>query len=350
MLKISDFSYHLPQELIAQSPLSPRDSAKLLIVNRNSGQFHHHHFSDLLNILDDSWVLVINNTKVFPSRLHATKSTGGKVEVLLLDKTSANTYTALTKPGLKPGTTVFFSPQISANCSNVIGMQRILEFNLSGSHLTESLSNLGEMPVPPYITEKLYDPSEYQTVYAKPVGSAAAPTAGLHFTPNLLQDLETKGINTVEITLHVGLGTFQPVKTENITNHHMHEEPYTITASSADILNRAKAAGKRILAVGTTTVRALESNTNEKGHLQSSAGKTGIFIYPPYRFRFVDGLITNFHLPHSTLLMMVSAFCSSPNSLEQFSTFHESLLGNAYQEAINNKYRFYSFGDAMLII
>ena len=349
MLKTSDFNYHLPEKFIAQTPAIPRDSAKLMLVNRQTGQISHHHVRDLPQLLPKTYTLVVNNTKVFPARLKGHKPTGGQVEVLLLEKKSSNTYLAITKPGLKPQQQVIFSPKLKATCLTVNGYQRTLQFSLSANQLNLALHQLGETPTPPYIKQMVSDPQLYQTVYAKYGFSAAAPTAGLHFTKPLFNQLKhSHGIH--ELTLNIGLGTFLPVKTEDFTQHQMHSEHYTITAKLAQSLNQLKQAGKKILAIGTTTTRALESAVNKNGELTAQSAYTDIFIYPPYQFKFVDALLTNFHLPKSTLLMMVAAFTSWPNTSNQFKSYHQSLIGQAYEEAKKHNYRFFSFGDAMLIL
>ncbi len=348
-LTISQFNYHLPTEFIAQTPTQPRDHAKLMLINRQTGQISHHHIYDLPYLLPPQYTLVVNNTKVFPARLKGRKPTGGQVEVLLLEKLSHNTYSAITKPGLKLNQIVIFSPHLQATCIQVNNRLRKIQFSLSNNQLNQTLYQLGQTPTPPYIKKMVSDPSLYQTVYAKYGFSAAAPTAGLHFTPPLFQKLKTShGVH--ELTLNIGLGTFLPVKTKNVTQHHMHREHYTITANLAQQLNLLKQQGKRILAIGTTTTRALESAVNKKSELQAKSEYTDIFIYPPYRFKFVDALLTNFHLPKSTLLMMVAAFTSYPNTSKPFKTYHQSLIGQAYEEAKKHHYRFFSFGDAMLIL
>ncbi len=348
-MKLSQFDYHLPSQFIAQKPIQPRDHAKLMLINRQTGQISHHHVYDLPKLLPHQYTLVVNNTKVFPARLKGHKSTGGKIEILLLEKISADTYSAITKPGLKLNQQVIFTPQLQANCIQVDKRLRYIKFSLANNQLNQILYQLGETPTPPYIKEMISDPELYQTVYAKAGFSAAAPTAGLHFTPSLFNQLKiSHGIH--ELTLNIGLGTFLPVKTENITQHHMHREYYTITANLAQQLNRLKQTGKKILAIGTTTTRALESAVDKNGNLQAKSEYTDIFIYPPYRFHFVDALLTNFHLPKSTLLMMIAAFTSQPNTSQPFKSYHQSLIGKAYEEAKKHHYRFFSFGDAMLIL
>ncbi len=349
MLKTSAFDYQLPQNFIAQTPAQPRDHAKLMLVNRQTGQISHHHVYDLPRLISSQYTLVVNNTKVFPARLFGKKTSGGKVEILLLEKKSATTYLAITKPGLKPQQIVLLQSGTTLTCTHQNGRLRTLRFSLSGNKLNLLLHQIGKTPTPPYIKKMISDPNLYQTIYAKYGFSAAAPTAGLHFTPSLFQKLKTShGVH--ELTLNIGLGTFLPVKTEDITQHQMHRENYTITAHLAQQLNYLKTKGRKILAIGTTTTRALESNVNEKSELQAKSEYTDIFIYPPYRFRFVDALLTNFHLPKSTLLMMVAAFTSYPNTSKPFKTYHQSLIGQAYEEAKKHHYRFFSFGDAMLIL
>ena len=348
-MKTSDFNYSLPQKFIAQSPAIPRDSAKLMLINRQTGQISHHYVYDLPQLLPKTYTLVVNNTKVFPARLKGHKTTGGKVEVLLLAKKTSNTYLAITKPGIKPNQTIIFTPKLQATCLTIQDYQRTLQFSLSANQLNLALHQIGETPTPPYIKQMLNNPQLYQTVYAKKGFSAAAPTAGLHFTKPLFNQLkQSHGIH--ELTLNIGLGTFLPVKTEDFTKHQMHSEHYTITTKLAQSLNQLKQAGKKILAIGTTTTRALESSVNENGKLIAQSTNTDIFIYPPYQFKFVDALLTNFHLPKSTLLMMISAFTSWPNTSKPFKTYHQSLIGKAYEEAKKHHYRFFSFGDAMLIL
>lgn len=344
-MQTKDFSYHLPPSLIAQSPARPRDHAKLLYLNRTTGEISHHHFYDLPTLLPSSYTLVANNTKVFPARLHGHKSTGGKVEVLLLKRLEQRQYETIVSPGLKAGTQLEFDAGLTATVIEVNDRLRILEFSLPEPELTETISQIGELPTPPYIKQMLEDVSDYQTIYAKLGFSAAAPTAGLHFTPELLKRV-TQKYGWHELTLDVGLGTFLPVKVTDVTNHHMHRETYRLNSPTADALHTIDHHSRKLCVVGTTTLRALESNPN----LDPGEFETNIFIYPPYRFRHTDALITNFHLPESTLLMLVSAFCSAPNSPDPFTTFNTSLLGRAYAEAIRAEYRFFSFGDAMLIV
>lgn len=356
MLHLSDFDYNLPLEKIAQSPADPRDSSKLLVLDRQTGKISDKVFRDLEQILEPGDVLVLNNTKVFPARIFG--SMGNKTIELLLEKEvkiepDAITFSALTKPGLKMGNIVTFGDTaLKAECVGTHGYTRELKFNVGREQLFEFLSSHAHTPIPPYINENKLGEKElrekYQTVFAKTIGAMAAPTAGLHFTPELLEKLRSKGIEQAFVTLHVGLGTFLPVKTDNITEHEMHKESFEISQDTASMLNQAKAEGRRIIAVGTTSVRVLESSVAE-GKVVPTVGNTGIFIYPPYKFQFVDALITNFHTPKSTLLMLISAFASTPNTKNEFTTFADSNIGKAYEHAMANGYRFYSFGDAMLI-
>ncbi len=340
-MRLSDFDYYLPPELIAQEPVEPRDQSRLLVLHRDTGCLEHHKFIDLVKFLRPGDILVSNNTKVIPARLMGTKeNTGAKIEVVLLKRLDNRRWECLVKPGkrIKVGTRVIFGQgELVAEAVDVTDSgEKILEFSYQGV-FEELLDRLGKIPLPPYITKELAQPERYQTVYARNPGSAAAPTAGLHFTERLLKQLEDKGIQWIEILLHVGLGTFRPVKTEDITQHRMHEEYYEIPKESAEQLNRALASGQRIISVGTTSTRALESAFYE-GRIKAGAGTTEIFIYPGYEFKVISGLITNFHLPKSTLLMLVSALAGRDNVLK------------AYQEAVKERYRFFSFGDAMLII
>ncbi len=370
MLTIDQFTYHLPKELIAQHPISPRDHSRLLVLDRQSRKITHHHFYDLPNILTTNdqklkAVLVRNNTKVIPARIFGTKTTGGHVEILLTQRKSLNQqgeiWECLTKPGLKENQKVTFeNSDLMAECIQITGYTRLIQFNKSATDLFNELHIIGHTPIPPYITWGKEDEQSlrklYQTTYAKHQGSAAAPTAGLHFTPELDQKLIEAGVQIEEVTLHVGLGTFLPVKEKDITQHHMHSEVFEIKPKVADRLNKAKQEGKKIVAVGTTTTRVLESCVNEENLLKapstdaSQCVSTDIYIYPKYKFNFIDALITNFHLPESTLLMLVSAIVSQPNTNHDFKDFISSPIGKAYTEAIKEKYRFYSFGDAMLII
>ena len=364
-LTLDQFSYDLPEERIAHSPASPRDSSKLLVLDRQDRTIKHHVFRELPLLLQPGDVIVRNNTKVLPARIFGTKTTGGAVEVLLnqavrrsaaQDQNNSNeVWECLTKPGLKPGQVIEFPEHLSARCLGFGSdtYTRLLEFSQGGTALLETLAKIGELPLPPYIQSSLSKDQiadRYQTTYASATGSVAAPTAGLHFTPELDATLRAAGIDIVELTLHVGLGTFLPVKTEHIAEHHMHAETFSLSEETATTLNTAKQAGRRIIAVGTTSVRTLESCVSESGLLQAQNSDTEIFIYPPCRYHFVDGIITNFHLPESTLLMLVSAFVSEPNTSQPFTNFSESSIGKAYVEAIAHEYRFFSFGDAMLIV
>ena len=341
-MNIEEFDYDLPKELIAQTPLKNRSASKLLILNKNNGNIKHEVFSNIIDYLEKGDVLVLNNTKVIPARLIGEKEdTKAVIEILLLKDLGEDTWECLAKPGkrLKIGTIVSFGNgelkcRIDEKLEDGIVHVKLLYDGI----LMEILDKLGTMPLPPYIHEKLEDQSRYQTVYAKISGSAAAPTAGLHFTKELLKEIENKGIIITYVTLHVGLGTFRPVEVENILEHKMHSEYYEMSEETAEILNNAKKDGRRIIAVGTTSTRTLETiATNNNGLFKSATGNTDIFIYPGYKFKAIDCLITNFHLPKSTLVMLVSALAS------------KEYIMNAYQEAINNKYRFFSFGDAMFI-
>ena len=339
-MKTSDFDFDLPQELIAQTPILNRDQSRLLVLDKKTGDIEHHIFKDIVNYLNPGDVLVINDTKVIPARLMGVKEdTGAVIELLLLKDLGNDTWECLSRPQkrLHIGTIVKFSDELSAEVIELLddGVTRV-KLLYSGI-LLEILDRLGEMPLPPYIHEKLSDKDRYNTVYAKNIGSAAAPTAGLHFTNELLSELKDKGVIITNVTLHVGLGTFRPVEVDDINNHHMHSEYYNMSKETADILNKAKENGNKIIAVGTTSTRTLESVINKYGKFVECSGNTDIFIYPGYEFKAIDSLITNFHLPKSTLVMLVSALAGRENIL------------NAYHEAINEKYRFFSFGDAMLI-
>ena len=341
-MNISEFDYELPQELIAQTPLEKRDSSRLLIMDKNSGELVHEHFNNIIDYLVPGDVLVLNDTKVIPARLIGVKEeTGAVIEILLLKDLGSNKWECLSKPAkrLKVGTIVSFgNGELRARVIEKFDEGLVHIELIYDGILMEILDKLGTMPLPPYIHEKLVDQSRYQTVYAKNIGSAAAPTAGLHFTKELLKDIENKGIIITYVTLHVGLGTFRPVEVDNILEHHMHSEFYVMNKETADILNRAKDEGRRIIAVGTTSTRTLETiATNNNGRFIATSGNTDIFIYPGYEFKGIDCLITNFHLPKSTLVMLVSALSSRDKIL------------NAYKEAIKEKYRFFSFGDAMFI-
>ena len=340
-LKTSDFYFDLPEELIAQDPLEDRSSSRLLVLNKETGETEHHIFKDVIDYLHPGDCLVLNNTKVIPARLLGVKEdTGAAVEVLLLKRRENDVWETLVKPGKKcrPGARLSFGDGIlKAEVLEVVEEgNRLIHFEYEGIW-EEVLDSLGEMPLPPYITHKLQDKSRYQTVYAKYEGSAAAPTAGLHFTPELLRQIEEKGIEIAYVTLHVGLGTFRPVKVDNILEHHMHSEYYQVSQEAADKINQAKEQGHRVICVGTTSTRTIESAADENGRLAECCDNTEIFIYPGYRFKVLDALITNFHLPESTLVMLVSSLAGRENVLE------------AYKEAVEEKYRFFSFGDAMLI-
>ncbi len=342
-MKKSDFYFELPEELIAQHPAQKRDMSRLLCLGRKSGQIEHKHFYDVIDYLKPGDCLVLNNTKVLPARLYGIKKTGAKVEFLMLKNLGDDRWEVITGPGrkAKEGDEFDFGDGIlHANVEKVLDNgNRIAHFTYAGSNIYEVLDKIGEMPLPHYIKEKLTDNDRYQTVYAKDPGSAAAPTAGLHFTQELLEKIKEKGVDIAYVTLHVGIGTFRPVKTENIEEHKMHTEHYYIDAENAEKINKAKLSGNRVIAVGTTSCRTLESASSpEDGTVKECTGDTSIFIYPGYKFKCIDGLITNFHLPESTLIMLVSAFCGRENTL------------NAYKVAVENKYRFFSFGDAMLIM
>lgn len=340
-MKTKDFFYELPPELIAQTPIEKRDQSRLLTLDRTTGELGHLHFYELSELLSSGDCLVLNDSRVLPARLLGTKeNTGAAVEVLLLRERDSGVWECLTRPGKKtqPGTRLSFGDgQLMAEVIDAVeGGNKILRFEYDGIFL-EQLERLGQMPLPPYIKEKLDDPERYQTVYSKAVGSAAAPTAGLHFTPEMLDKLRDKGVKTAFITLHVGLGTFRPVKAENIDEHEMHSEYCEIPAEAAEIIESARLSGGRVVAVGTTSCRTLEAWAKPDGKIVPCSGWTNIFIYPGYKFKAVDALITNFHLPESTLLMLISAFAGRERVLE------------AYAEAVRLKYRFFSFGDAMLI-
>ena len=338
----SDFYFDLPEELIAQDPLEDRSSSRLLVLDKYTGDVEHHGFKDILDYLHEGDCLVVNNTKVIPARLMGEREgTGASIEVLLLKRKENDVWETLVKPGkkAKPGTKILFGNGLLVG--EVIDVveegNRLIQFTYDGI-FEEILDQLGQMPLPPYITHQLQDKNRYQTVYAKHDGSAAAPTAGLHFTPELLEQVKEKGVEIAEVTLHVGLGTFRPVSVEDVTNHKMHSEFYNIEQSEADKINKAKAAGKRVISVGTTSTRTLESAADENGMLKACSGWTEIFIYPGYQFKLIDALITNFHLPESTLVMLVSALAGREHVL------------NAYKQAVEERYRFFSFGDAMFIV
>ena len=340
-MKTSDFWYDLPEELIAQTPLQRRDSSRLLVLDKETGAISHRHFYDILEYLHPGDCLVLNDSRVLPARLLGHRPTGGAVEILLLRDLGDKKWECLCKPGRKMqvGSQVIFgNGELSATVVEVQESgNRVVEFHYEGIFL-EVLERLGKMPLPPYIKEELQDQERYQTVYSREVGSAAAPTAGLHWTPALLEQAHQKGIKTAFVTLHVGLGTFRPVKVANVLEHHMHSEFCMISAETATVLNETKVAGGRIICVGTTSCRTLESLVKEDGSFEAGSKWTEIFIYPGYTFKAMDGLITNFHLPESTLVMLVSAFAGK-----------ESVMA-AYEEAVNERYRFFSFGDAMCIL
>lgn len=341
-MNTSDFYYDLPEELIAQDPLEDRSSSRLMHLNRETGEVQHGVFTDVLEELKPGDTLVINDTKVIPARLYGKKEdTGASVEVLLLKRGENNVWETLVRPGKKcrPGARLVFGDGLlKAEVLEVVeDGNRMIRFEYEGI-FEEILDQLGEMPLPPYITHKLKDKNRYQTVYARAEGSAAAPTAGLHFTKELLERVKAKGVNIAHVTLHVGLGTFRPVKVEDVTQHHMHTELYIVDEDQAELINQTKKNGGRVIAVGTTSCRTLESATDENGVLHAGSKWTDIFIYPGYKFRMIDGLITNFHLPESTLVMLVSAFAGKEHVLD------------AYKEAVQEKYRFFSFGDAMIIL
>ncbi len=341
-MKTSDFFYELPPELIAQTPIEPRDHSRMLTYSRKTGNIEHKHFYDLVDYLTPNDVLVINNTRVIPARLYGTKKeTGAKVELLLLKRINLTTFEALIKPAkkFKVGTEIEISTNLTAkiidNVDEIGG--RVVQFSVKTGTLEAELDKIGEMPLPPYIHEKLNDRERYQTVYSKIEGSSAAPTAGLHFTPELLEKIKDKGVTIVEVLLNVGLGTFRPVNEDTVEAHHMHSEYIEVTPEAAETLNRAKKEGKRIIAVGTTSVRTLESATDDDGVIHPVKKETSIFIYPGVKFKFVDAIITNFHLPESTLIMLISAFAGREETLR------------IYNLAVREKYRFFSFGDSMFI-
>ena len=340
-MKVSDFKYDLPEELIAQTPIKQRDHSKLMVLNREKQTIEHKIFKDIIDYLEPGDVLVRNNTKVLPARLYGKKETGANVEFLLLNNIEGDIWECIVRPGnkLHVGTKVIFGEGLlKANILEVMpGGTRKVQFEYQGI-FNEILDQIGLMPLPPYIHEELKEKDRYQTVYAKYEGSAAAPTAGLHFTPELLEEIQKKGIAIANVTLHVGIGTFRPVKEETVENHEMHSEHFYIKQEDADKINQAKQNGKRVIAVGTTSCRVLETIADEKGMVKPTEGDTQIFIYPGYRFKCLDALVTNFHLPESTLLMLVSALAG------------REYIMKAYQEAVKEKYRFFSFGDAMLIL
>jgi len=341
-LKTSDFSYDLPQELIAQDPLADRSASRLLVLNKHTGEYRHKMFRDITEYLEPGDCLVINDTKVIPARLIGEKAdTGAKIEILLLKRKENDLWETLVKPGKKAriGTKINFGQGILMGEVMDVAEEgnRLIHFEYEGI-FEEILDQLGQMPLPPYITHQLKDKDRYNTVYAKHEGSAAAPTAGLHFTPQLLEKIEEMGIEIAKVTLHVGLGTFRPVKTDDVAGHHMHSEFYQIDEEAAGKINKARESGGRVICVGTTSCRTIESAADADGRLEAQSGWTEIFIYPGYQFKILDGLITNFHLPESTLIMLVSALAGRERVLR------------AYEEAVKEKYRFFSFGDAMLIL
>ena len=340
MLKTSDFYYDLPEELIAQTPAQPRDSSRLLVYRRAEKKIEHRTFRDIVDYLREGDVLVINNTKVLPARLFAVNANGTKIEILLLKRLALDEWEVLARPGkkCKIGTRLTVSDELSLEVTGITETgERHVKFFYEGA-FEDVLSRVGTMPLPPYIHEKLQDPERYQTVYCKESGSAAAPTAGLHFTPELLQALREKGVKIAEVLLHVGLGTFRPVKEENVTDHKMHAEYYEISEAAAEEINTAKREGRRVVCVGTTSVRTLETASDERGFVHACCGETQIFLYPPYKMKCVDALVTNFHLPESTLLMLVSCLCSREEVLE------------VYKTAVAERYRFFSLGDACLFV
>ena len=339
-MKTDDFDYELPKELIAQTPLKNRNGSRMMVLDKNTGKFSDNHFTDLINYLNEGDTLVLNDTKVIPARLIGHKiDTGAVIEVLMLKDLGGDTWECLTKPAkrIKEGTIVKFSDELSCKCVYV-GEDGIrhYKFIYDGIFL-EILDRLGEMPLPPYITEKLDDKNRYQTVYAKNPGSAAAPTAGLHFTSEYLEKIKAKGVNIAYVTLHVGLGTFRPVVVDDVSKHDMHSEYYILKEDTANLLNKTRKNNKKIIAVGTTSTRVLETIADENGHFKAASGNTKIIIYPGYKFHGIDALLTNFHLPKSTLIMLISALAGKENVL------------NAYNHAVKEKYRFFSFGDCMFI-
>ncbi len=340
-MKTSDFDYILPENLIAQTPVYPRDTSRMLVFDRKKDEIYHKHFYDIVDYLKEGDVLVRNNTKVLPARTFAYTPNGGKVEVLLLKRFNLTEWEVLVKPGkkAKPGAKLVISDELSLEVLSTIeeSGSRKVKFIYDGV-FEDIISRVGEMPLPPYITEKLKDQGRYQTVYAKVDGSAAAPTAGLHFTDELIEKIKSKGVEIVDVLLHVGLGTFRPVKSDDILSHHMHSEYFEVSEYAAERINKAKSEGRRVIAVGTTSVRTLESAANQDGFVKAVKADTEIFIYPPYKFKCVDALITNFHLPKSTLLMLVSSLSTRERILEIYNT------------AVKEGYRFFSFGDACLIL
>ena len=339
-MKKSDFFYNLPEELIAQTPIEPRNSSRLMVLNRNSGEVQHKVFTDVMDYLKPGDCLILNDTRVLPARMFGKREdTGSLCEFVLLKQLSASRWESIAGPGkkAKPGKRFVFSDELKCEVAEVLeNGNRIIEFEFQGNFY-EILDRVGEMPLPHYIKEKLEDKERYQTVYSKNLGSAAAPTAGLHFTPEMLEEIKKEGISVGFVTLHVGLGTFRPVKVDDITEHKMHSEHYYMPKETAELINNTKKNGGRVICVGTTSCRTVESIAN-LGEIKECSGDTDIFIYPGYKFKCMDGIITNFHLPESTLIMLVSAFAGYDNTM------------NAYKEAVSEKYRFFSFGDAMLIL
>ncbi|MGI5960187.1 MAG: tRNA preQ1(34) S-adenosylmethionine ribosyltransferase-isomerase QueA [Massiliimalia sp.] len=341
-MKTHDFYYDLPQELIAQTPVEPRDHSRLMVLDRNSGEIQDRHFYDILDYLKEGDLLVVNNSRVLPARLYGKKEeTGSHMELLLLEQKGHLLWETLVKPGkkAKPGARFIFGDGLLTG--EIVEVKedgnRMIQFSCDGNFF-DVLDQIGQMPLPPYITEKLQDKERYQTVYSKETGSAAAPTAGLHFTNELLEKIKAKGVQVAEVTLHVGLGTFRPVKADEITDHKMHSEHYLLPEKTAQLIQKTKQNGGRVIAVGTTSCRTLESVATFRGKIEACEGYTDIFIYPGYEFKVLDGLITNFHLPESTLIMLVSAFAGYDHVMK------------AYQHAVEEKYRFFSFGDAMLLL
>ena len=340
-MKTSDFYYDLPKELIAQTPVEPRDSSRLLVLGRESGEIEHRHFYDIIDYLNEGDLIVANDSRVLPARIYGVKDTGARVEFLLLKQISGNRWETLCKPGRKAKAGAKFTFGDGLLSATVVEVKddgnRVVDFDCDENFFS-TLDKIGQMPLPPYITEELKDQERYQTVYSHELGSAAAPTAGLHFTEELMEKLRNKGVNIAYVTLHVGLGTFRPVKVDDVTKHKMHSEHYEIPKETADLIKQTKQNGKRVIAIGTTSCRTLESVAAEHGEIIPCEGFTDIFIYPGFEFKVLDGLVTNFHLPESTLIMLVSAFAGYDNIM------------NAYKTAVDERYRFFSFGDAMIII
>ena len=340
-MKTSDFYYDLPKELIAQTPVEPRDSSRLLVLGRENGEIEHRHFYDIIDYLDEGDLIVANDSRVLPARIYGVKETGARVEFLLLKQISGNRWETLCKPGRKAKEGAKFTFGDGLLTATVVEVKddgnRIVDFDCDENFFS-TLDKIGQMPLPPYITEELKDRERYQTVYSHELGSAAAPTAGLHFTDELMDRLRAKGVKIAYVTLHVGLGTFRPVKVDDVTKHKMHSEHYEIPKETADLIKQTKQNGKRVIAIGTTSCRTLESVAAEHGEIIPCEGFTDIFIYPGFEFKVLDGLVTNFHLPESTLIMLVSAFAG-----------YDSIM-NAYKTAVDERYRFFSFGDAMIII